>query len=104
TARAQMQAHHEDRAGVNVLVKQVDRIGRERIPLAVLMITNRSRALDPAVVRRASLLLRFGRPDAAQRQVVMERLLAGTRVSREDVDALVTASEPRGGIPYSFSD
>jgi SpoVK/Ycf46/Vps4 family AAA+-type ATPase len=104
TARAQMQAHHEDRAGVNVLVKQLDRVSRERLPLAVLMVTNRARALDPAVTRRASLHLRFSRPDAAQRRAVMERLLAGTGPSQADLDALVHASEPREGVPFSFSD
>src|SRR5260221_4491744 len=29
TSREQMQAHHEDRAGVNVLIKEIDRLQRE---------------------------------------------------------------------------
>jgi AAA+ superfamily predicted ATPase len=104
TARSQMQAHHEDRAGVNVLIKQIDRIAREKIPLAVLMITNRSRALDPAVVRRASLHLRFHRPNAVQRRAVLAHLLEGTHPSEEQLAELVRASEGLDGVPHSFSD
>lgn len=104
TARDQMQAHHEDRAGVNVLIKQIDRIAQEKVPLAVLMITNRSGALDPAVMRRASLHLRFDRPSRAQRRAVMARLLLGAKYSSEDLDALVKATKPRDGVEFSFSD
>lgn len=104
TARAQMQAHHEDRAGVNVLIKQIDRISREKAPLAVILITNRFQALDPAVARRASMHLRFDRPNAAQRRAVFERLLDGTSFSEASLDKLVRTTEPREGVPFSFSD
>jgi SpoVK/Ycf46/Vps4 family AAA+-type ATPase len=104
TARDQMQAHHEDRAGVNVLIKQIDTIARERVPLVVILITNRARSLDPAVVRRASLHLRFDRPNPAQRRAIMAQLLDGTRYTAEHIDDLVMASEPQHGIPFSFSD
>jgi SpoVK/Ycf46/Vps4 family AAA+-type ATPase len=104
TAREQMQAHHEDRAGVNVLIKQIDRVVREKAPLAVILITNRASAMDPAVLRRASLHLRFDRPDRVQRRAVLERLLTGTGAAAKELDALVRASRPRDGVPYSFSD
>ncbi|KYF57869.1 hypothetical protein BE04_20340 [Sorangium cellulosum] len=104
TARGEMQAHHEDRAGVNVLIKQIDRIARERVPLAVLMITNRPDALDPAVMRRASLHLRFDRPNPAQRRAVIERLLAGTQHTETEIEELVKATRPRRGVKFSFSD
>jgi SpoVK/Ycf46/Vps4 family AAA+-type ATPase len=104
TARDQMQAHHEDRAGVNVLIKQIDGIVREKTPLAVLMITNRGSALDPAVARRATLQLRFNRPNRAQRRAVMERLLDGAKHTAKELDHLVTATKARHGVPFSFSD
>lgn len=104
TAREQMQAHHEDRAGVNVLIKQIDEIVRDRVPLAVLLITNRSVSLDPAVVRRATLQLRFDRPSGAQRRAVMKRLLTGTEFTKKEIDALAMATAPRRGVPFSFSD
>ncbi|MGH7090677.1 MAG: AAA family ATPase, partial [Stellaceae bacterium] len=62
TRRGQAQAHHEDRAGVNVLIKQIDQLAREATPVAVIMITNRADVLDPAVLRRAVLRLEFQRP------------------------------------------
>ncbi len=39
TGRSQMQAHHEDRAGVNVLIKQISQLARDATSLAVIMIT-----------------------------------------------------------------
>lgn len=104
TARDQMQAHHEDRAGVNVLIKEMDMIVREKVPLAVLMITNRARALDPAVVRRAALHLHFDRPNTKQRRAVLEHLLESTAVTGDQIDDLVAATKPKHGIPFSFSD
>jgi len=104
TARDQMHAHHEDRAGVNVLIKEIDGITRDKTSLAVILITNRSNAFDPAVTRRASLHLRFERPNATQRRAVVERLLAGTRHSEEDIEGLVKATAARRGRPFSYSD
>lgn len=104
TAREQSQAHHEDRAGVNVLIKQIDRLARESIPLVVMLITNRAQALDAAVTRRACLHLRFERPDRRQRRAVMERLLLGTSANAGDLDMLAEASRAKGNVPFSFSD
>lgn len=104
TARDQMQAHHEDRAGVNVLIKEMDAIVREKVPLAVLMITNRARALDPAVVRRAALHLHFDRPNTSQRRAVLEHLLEGTTFSTDQMEELVARTKPRHRVPFSFSD
>lgn len=103
TSRAQMQAHHEDRAGLNVLIKQIDLVGREKAPLAVLLITNRAAALDPAVLRRAALHLVFHRPNAEVRRAIFAQLLAGTQHGEKDLSALVAATE-RQDIPFSASD
>lgn len=102
TSRAQMQAHHEDRAGLNVLIKQIDAIQHEAAPLAVILITNRANALDPAVTRRARLHLEFARPDAQARGLLFEALLQGVRHSTADIKALVRASER--DVPFSSSD
>ena len=48
-SREAAQMHHEDRAGVNALIRGIDRIGNARLPAAVIMCTNRLDALDPAV-------------------------------------------------------
>src|SRR5690606_12673165 len=54
TSREQNQAHHEDRAGLNVLLKQIDSISREGYSISVILITNRLSVIDPAVIRRAT--------------------------------------------------
>jgi SpoVK/Ycf46/Vps4 family AAA+-type ATPase len=101
-SRAESQAHHEDRAGLNVLLKQLDMLARERSRLAVIMITNRASSLDPAVTRRAALLLEFTRPGRAERQHLFERLLEGVSHTQTDIEELVKRSERE--VPYSYSD
>lgn len=103
TARSQMHAHHEDRAGVNVLIKQIDQVARAHDPMVIALITNRQAVLDPAVQRRASLHLNFVRPDAKARAAVFSRFLEGISFTRVELDRLVAASEPRDSA-YSYSD
>ncbi len=103
TDREQNQAHHEDRSGLNVLIKQIDSIAKDKVNLAVILITNRLKALDPAVVRRATQVIAFDRPDANARMEVFESLLIGTGAARSDIDELVIASG-KDGKQYSFSD
>lgn len=102
TDRDQNQAHHEDRAGLNVLIKQIDLIAREKINLAVILITNRLKVLDPAIIRRAFDIIKFDRPDDNDRRLVFQNLFAGLDLSESDYDVLVEAT--RSTIPYSFSD
>jgi SpoVK/Ycf46/Vps4 family AAA+-type ATPase len=103
TSRAQMQAHHEDRAGVNVLVKQIDQVAWEKPELAVILITNRPGVLDSAVLRRASLHLQFHRPDREARKHLFAHLIGPTHASAGEVDRLVAASE-RDGLAFTYSD
>ena len=63
TDREQNQAHHEDKAGLNVLIKQIDAVSKDGSNLAIILITNRLKVLDPAIVRRASSVITFSRPD-----------------------------------------
>ncbi len=102
TRRGQMQAHHEDRAGVNVLIKQIDQLAKGSTPIAVIMITNREDVLDPAVVRRAALRLKFQRPNDDARAAVFRSILEGTDTTDSQVRELVklTGKTP----PYTFSD
>ena len=101
TSRAQMQAHHEDRAGLNVLIKEIDRLARDGAEIAVVLVTNRLQALDPALVRRAHVI-RFARPDAEARRVLFERLLVGIDSDQDALTALVQASDRQP--PFSYSD
>jgi SpoVK/Ycf46/Vps4 family AAA+-type ATPase len=103
TDREQNQAHHEDRAGLNVLIKQIDSVAREKSNLAIVLITNRLKALDPAVVRRATQIVRFDRPDKEGRKEVFKYIFSGTEITSKDIDDLVKATE-RKDTAYSFSD
>ena len=103
TSRSQNQAHHEDRAGLNVLVKQIDSISRDKVNLVVLLITNRVTVLDPAIMRRASLNLTFKRPNDEDRRKVFEYLFKGTKLGNKELDQLVKASR-RETVPFSYSD
>lgn len=102
TDRDQNQAHHEDRAGLNVLIKQIDLLARENISLAVILITNRLKVLDPAIIRRATTIIEFERPDKNSRKLLFNKIFEGLELSETDVDILVNASE--NDTPYSFSD
>jgi SpoVK/Ycf46/Vps4 family AAA+-type ATPase len=102
TGRSQMQAHHEDRAGVNVLIKQIGQVARDAIPLAVIIITNRADVLDPAVLRRAVLSLQFERPNDAARALVFRKMLDGTKATESQIQDLVKLTHK--SVPYTFSD
>lgn len=102
TRRGQMQAHHEDRAGVNVLIKQIDQLAKGSTPIAVIMITNREDVLDPAVVRRAALRLRFQRPNDDARAAVFRSMLEGTDTTDSQVRELVKLTDKTPS--YTFSD
>lgn len=101
TGRSQMQAHHEDRAGVNVLIKQINQLSASAAPIALIMITNRPDALDPAVIRRAALRLDFRRPNDAARFAVFQRLLQGTSATDVDIQQLVKLTLRSPGFTYS---
>lgn len=103
TSRSQNQAHHEDRAGLNVLVKQIDSISREKANLVVILITNRIKVLDPAIMRRASLHLIFKRPGDDERKKVFQYLFRGTKTTDKEIDKLVETSK-RNKVPFSYSD
>lgn len=105
-SREAVQMHHEDRAGVNAFIRGVDRLGNRKLPVAVIMCTNRPTALDPAVRRRAADVLIFARPNDKQRFAVMEAPLQKLGFSRPQIEAITAATGPRerGGHGFTFSD
>jgi len=102
TSREQLQAHHEDRAGVNALIKELDLLAAENSRVAVLMITNRGGALDPALMRRAALTIDFERPRGPALRAFWVSLLDGVCLDRSDLDKILRQSEK--DPPYTFSD
>lgn len=105
-SRENAQMHHEDRAGVNAFIRGIDRIANQKLPAAVLMCTNRLKALDPAVQRRAAEVLTFGRPDEAQRRYLLSLKLEGLGLPALAIDQLVKLTGPREANEpgFTFSD
>jgi AAA+ superfamily predicted ATPase len=104
-SRAAEQMHHEDRAGVDALLSGVDSLAGENVPVLVIMCTNRERALDPAVLRRAAAIFPFTRPDEPQRHAVLAAALAGTGIDAETVSKLAAITGPAGDRPgFTYSD
>jgi SpoVK/Ycf46/Vps4 family AAA+-type ATPase len=99
------QMHHEDRAGVNALIRGIDEFTRDRLPGIVILCTNRLGAIDPAVQRRSAAPLLFNRPDEEQRKSLLTSLLTGLGVSAGQLDELVALTGERGSQPgYTYSD
>lgn len=97
------QMHHEDRAGVNALIRGVDVLTGGRLPVLVVMCTNRLGALDPAVRRRAAATFSFERPDLAQRTEVLGAGLQDAGFSTEQIKALAQATGTVDGQAYGYT-
>ena len=102
-SREALQMHHEDRAGVNAFIRGIDRLGKGRLPAAVLMCTNRLGALDPAVKRRAADILTFERPENSQRELVLSDAFRPLSFTSKQLDALVAVTGPNKKRPYGFT-
>ncbi|HBT1439370.1 TPA: AAA family ATPase, partial [Klebsiella pneumoniae] len=93
-SRENAQMHHEDRAGVNAFIRGIDRIANQKLPAAVLMCTNRLKALDPAVQRRAAEVLTFSRPNDEQRHYLLHSKLTGLGLNSTAIEELVRLTGP----------
>jgi SpoVK/Ycf46/Vps4 family AAA+-type ATPase len=102
-SREAAQMHHEDRAGVNAFIRGIDRLGRGRLPAAVIMCTNRLAALDPAVKRRAADILVFQRPSDEQRHAVLSQPLRQLGFTVAQIDSVVSATGAHKGRAYGFT-
>ncbi|MFF0524400.1 AAA family ATPase [Actinomadura nitritigenes] len=102
-SRELAQMHHEDRAGVNALLRGIDGMRTDGLPVLTILCTNRLDALDPAVQRRAAIIEVFERPTHTQRAALLERLLAGTKLSAADINVLAGATAETRDRPYSYT-
>jgi SpoVK/Ycf46/Vps4 family AAA+-type ATPase len=107
-SRDTQQMHHEDKAGLNTLLQRLNNLRLTRLPLAVIFITNRLDALDPAIVRRAALKLSFPRPDEEVRGEILKSSLPELDLKAAQVSELVKLTgerEPKNkGVPFTSSD
>jgi SpoVK/Ycf46/Vps4 family AAA+-type ATPase len=105
-SRELSQMHHEDRAGVNALIRGIDHLAAERRPVLVVMCTNRVDALDPAIRRRAASILTFSRPTDALRETLLTDAFSDLELSPTQLRELVklTGEREGRGYGYTFSD
>ncbi|AEA42425.1 AAA family ATPase [Fluviicola taffensis] len=81
--------HHEDRSGVNALIKELDALEKEQSRIAVIFISNRSNTFDPAVLRRSALEIFFGRPESTEIRTILEILTGGIQLDVIQINQLV---------------
>jgi len=97
------QMHHEDRAGVNTLIRGIDGLTHAELPALVVMCTNRIDAIDPAVRRRAAGTYSFIRPDDNRRAEVLRDLLGEAGFGNPEIQQLVRATGPLKDRSYGFT-
>ncbi|BBY73149.1 hypothetical protein MPRF_00480 [Mycolicibacterium parafortuitum] len=102
-SRESTQMHHEDRAGVDAFLAEIDSLAGSGTPLLVVMCTNRLAALDPAVKRRAAAIFEFGRPNDEQRRQVITTAFKNYDLPADTIDKLVIATGAQGPHCYGFT-
>jgi AAA+ superfamily predicted ATPase len=101
-SRAADQMHHEDRAGVNALIRGIDRLTHKRLPILIVLSTNRHEAMDPAVLRRAAAHHKFSRPSDVQR-VALLRQAFGQLFTERELEKLADVTGPQAGRDYGYT-
>jgi AAA+ superfamily predicted ATPase len=97
------QMHHEDRAGVNALIRGIDHLAADRRPVLTVMCTNRVGALDPAVRRRAASILTFSRPNGALRKTILTDAFSDLGLKPAQLRELVELTGERDGYDYGYT-
>jgi SpoVK/Ycf46/Vps4 family AAA+-type ATPase len=104
-SRALKAMHHEDRAGVNALIRGLDSLVAAASRVLAVMCTNRLAAIDPAVRRRAAGLFILERPTEAQRHALLANAL-GEALKEDEIAEIARLTGPRNdsGVGYTWSD
>lgn len=100
------QMHQEEKAAVNTLIQRLDDLRQAEGRAIVILCTNRPGALDPAILRRASVREDFDRPNDAERAALLGADLEGVGLSRAQIARLVRATGPQAhdGLGMTWSD
>lgn len=102
-SRELAQMHHEDRAGVNALLRGIDDIANAKLPCLIVMCSNRLSALDPAIRRRAAAVFEFARPSLELRRKLLATNLSGAGLSPADLDTIAERTGEIKTRPYGFT-
>ena len=101
-SRELAQMHHEDRAGVNALIRGISGFATANLPAVIVMCTNRLASIDPAVRRRAGDTFQFGRPNEIQRREMLSCLLEAN-ISESQIAELAKATGANGASSYGYT-
>lgn len=106
TTRGTLQMHQEEKSAVNTLIQKIDEIRELQGRAIVFMSTNRLHFLDEAIVRRASVVMKFERPNEKERKELFQKDLEGIELTMEQLNELakITGVTDQRKIGYSFSD
>jgi len=78
------------------------------LPIAVIFITNRPAALDPAIRRRAALSLFFDRPGDKTRAEIIKKSVPELHLTEKQLDELVSLTGKNGpnsqSVQFTASD
>ncbi len=102
-SRELAQMHHEDRAGVNALIRGIDDIAQSRLAGLIIMCSNRLAALDPAVRRRAAAVFEFKRPNLELRVKLIKDRLAGSGLTPGDIAEIAEAMGESKKREYGYT-
>lgn len=106
TTRSTMQMHQEEKAAVNTLIQKIDEIRDLNGRAIVFMSTNRLHFIDEAILRRASIILEFERPNEDERKELFSQSLEGINFSKTELEKLseLTSPEKNNNLGHSFSE
>ncbi len=102
-SRELAQMHHEDRAGVNALIRGIDDIAQGKLAGLIIMCSNRLTAIDPAIRRRAAAVFEFIRPPLELREKLLKDRLAGSGLSDRDISEVAEAMGPSKTCEYGYT-
>jgi len=102
-SREMAQMHHEDRAGVNALIRGIDDIAQEKLAGLIIMCSNRLTSIDPAVRRRAAAVFEFQRPSLELRKKLVSDRLSGSGLSENDLSQIAEALGKVDGRTYGYT-
>ncbi|MEA3207158.1 MAG: hypothetical protein QOE70_215 [Chthoniobacter sp.] len=102
-SRELAQMHHEDRAGVNALIRGIDDIAKSKLAGLIIMCSNRVDAIDPAIRRRAAAVFEFERPNKELRTKLVGDKLAGSGLSEKDCAEIAEAMGEGKGRKHGYT-
>ena len=103
TTRSTLQMHQEEKAAVNTLIQKIDEIRDLKGRAVVMMSTNRLHFLDEAIIRRASIIMEFTRPNVEERMEFFRQALTGLNLSENELRRLSEMTGPADGRNYGYS-